>query len=694
MRRTQVPQARIADRLFLSVRLLLQIYVVSTALVISGLELDGTAGSAPPRPHLISILQDDLGFFDSGIHNSAARDWSGNISHLADKGVRLNWHYAHWHCSPSRRSFLTGRLPIHHGEQLSSNSGDDIDLRMAWISDKLAALGYNAHWFGKYHTGFRSMNHLPFAHGFSASSTGSLQTGGDYSGPHHSTRWQGRHPIVKDSQFANKPPGCPTETHSNLHQSICNESAFLHDIILPCGVASDFTNATSAEACCAACAASGSTVCTHWVFNPSDTDRPPCHLKRGGVSDACEVTRQGATSGLPENPSSDQCVDEYSTDLWGELALQAVTQHNASDHSRPLYVHLCFQAVHVPYQSAPGDPTGSIYRGMLWRADVFIGQLVMLLKSKGMYDNTLIMYSSDNGGVVDGINFPLRGEKHSNWEGAMRVAAFVSGGFVPKNVRGTHNNHTMHLVDWYPTFIALAGGDGTDNPPKAPLAPDLTRPFRYNIYGNKSFPPVDGSNVWPLIVNPSAYPDVGAAHNNLVLSKQVLIRQGRWKLLVSQPYFKSQNNGWKGPNGVWRNPLPNETFPACMEQDQPPESGLFFPVPGRVGHSPCLFDLRADPGEHVDLSAVYPEMVAQLWKHLNATVATQRDCNGWSYKGVQDATIPGPWVGANSGSSFSTSCSPKALLGECNANCSTHLWTSKWGITYDQGPMCAVPECL
>ena len=56
----------------------------------------------------------------------------------------------HWHCSPTRRSFLTGRWPIHHGEQLSGDTTDDIDLRMDWVSDKLHAAGYQSHWFGKW----------------------------------------------------------------------------------------------------------------------------------------------------------------------------------------------------------------------------------------------------------------------------------------------------------------------------------------------------------------------------------------------------------------------------------------------------------------------------------------------------------------------------------------------------------------
>ena len=109
-----------------------------------------------------------------GIFNSDAADFSGNITALARDGIVLTNHYTHWHCSPSRRSFLTGRWPIHHGEQLSSNDGDDNDLRMQWISQKLSSAGYSTHMFGKWHLGFRSTAHLPTSRGFDTA-IGSLQ---------------------------------------------------------------------------------------------------------------------------------------------------------------------------------------------------------------------------------------------------------------------------------------------------------------------------------------------------------------------------------------------------------------------------------------------------------------------------------------------------------------------------------------
>ena len=110
-----------------------------------------------PRPHIISIIQDDLGWYDSGIHNADAVPWTRNITALADSGIVLERHYTHYHCSPSRRAFITGRLPIFHSEGLSDPTADHIDLRMQWVSDKLAGVGYSCYWFGKMHTGFRSI---------------------------------------------------------------------------------------------------------------------------------------------------------------------------------------------------------------------------------------------------------------------------------------------------------------------------------------------------------------------------------------------------------------------------------------------------------------------------------------------------------------------------------------------------------
>jgi arylsulfatase A-like enzyme len=109
------------------------------------------------------FLQDDLGHDDVSFNgNQANLDVTGNITAAARSGIILKRHYVHWHCSPTRRSFLTGRLPLHHSEFLSSvSTGDDIDLRWTTIAEKLKPAGYQTYWFGKGHTGYKSFNHLP-----------------------------------------------------------------------------------------------------------------------------------------------------------------------------------------------------------------------------------------------------------------------------------------------------------------------------------------------------------------------------------------------------------------------------------------------------------------------------------------------------------------------------------------------------
>jgi len=397
-----------------------------------------------------------------------------------------------------------------------------------------------------------------------------------------------------------------------------------------------------------------------------------CHIKSG--QDDCATSKNGVTSGLVSG-ADESCTDEYSTDLWGQSALQALENHDAA---QPIYIHLCFEAMHTPYE-APSNWSGKTYPGMLWRSDYWVGQLVTLLKEKNMYENTLILYSSDNGGVESGNNYPLRGEKHSNWEGAMRAASFVSGGFIPTHLRGTINNQNLHIVDWYATFSVLAGIDPKDDPPVPPLPADTSHPLK-NLYGNRSFPPSDSVDVWPMLTQPDKFP-IDAAHPHLVLSKEVLIA-GKYKLLVSQPHFKSQNSGWKQPDGKWRTPNASESV-GCMDQDvSPAESAL--PIPSRKTNSPCLFDLRLDPGEHNDLASSFPSLVEQLWSALNLSIAGQRDCQGWTYQGTA-AVIPGPVQPDGT-----TSCSPSSKLGNCDKTCAESKWST---FGNPDGPYCAVPGC-
>ena len=71
---------------------------------------------------------------------------------------------------------------------------------------------------------------------------------------------------------------------------------------------------------------------------------------------------------------------------------------------------------------------------------------------RGMWADTLLIWSSDNGGAVHlggGANsFPLRGGYYNNWEGGTRVSALVNGGFLPERMRGRKMEEPMHEADW------------------------------------------------------------------------------------------------------------------------------------------------------------------------------------------------------------------------------------------------------
>ena len=56
-----------------------------------------------------------------------------------------------------------------------------------------------------------------------------------------------------------------------------------------------------------------------------------------------------------------------------------------------------------------------VYHQMLWDADLYVGRLVDAVKARGMWTNSLVLYSADNGGTGDGINWPLRGTKHTKY---------------------------------------------------------------------------------------------------------------------------------------------------------------------------------------------------------------------------------------------------------------------------------------
>ena len=83
--------------------------------------------------------------------------------------------------------------------------------------------------------------------------------------------------------------------------------------------------------------------------------------------------------------------------------------------------------------------------------------LVLLYFLFSLWDNTLLIVTTDNGGAPDdgGYNWPLRGEKGSLWEGGVRGVGFVHGNMLQRT--GVTCSELFHVTDWYPTLLYLAG---------------------------------------------------------------------------------------------------------------------------------------------------------------------------------------------------------------------------------------------
>ena len=122
------------------------------------------------------------------------------------------------------------------------------------------------------------------------------------------------------------------------------------------------------------------------------------------------------------------------------------------------------------------------------------GHVVQELKSKGMWNNTIIVVSADNGGApCIGSNYPLKGCQTTFFEGGVRALAFASGGLLPENMKGKSTDGFIHIADWYVTFCQLAGVDPSDSGPGKFL--------------------VNNMDVWPIVTGVNS----STPHDEIVL---------------------------------------------------------------------------------------------------------------------------------------------------------------------------------
>lgn len=244
---------------------------------------------------------------------------------------------------------------------------------------------------------------------------------------------------------------------------------------------------------------------------------------------------------------------EYTTDLYTDEANSILKNHNKSS---PLFLTISHTAVHSanPYQllQAPkaniDSFSGTIkdlqrrtFAAMVQKMDDSVGSVIRALFEQEMLDNSVIIFTTDNGGPAAGFNgnaasnWPLRGVKNTLWEGGVRGAALIWSPLITPAARGV-SNQMMHIQDWLPTILRAAGD------------PDPGR-----TAGN-----IDGMDMWDVIRLGLPSPRQEILHNIDDIYGNEGVRVGPWKLLHGTTY-KGQWDGWYGPSGRKKSQKLNST---------------------------------------------------------------------------------------------------------------------------------------
>ena len=250
-----------------------------------------------------------------------------------------------------------------------------------------------------------------------------------------------------------------------------------------------------------------------------------------------------------------------------ERAVEFIRRHK----DRPFFFYLAHSMPHVPLYVSDkhrGKTEQGLYGDVIAEIDWSVGQVLAALDEHGVAENTLVIFTTDNGpwlsyGNHAGSAGPLREGKGTAWEGGTRVPCIMRWpGRIPA---GTTNDSMLMTIDLLPTIARIVGA-------KLPSTK------------------IDGHDVWPLIAGEPVKKDSRRAYYTYFADNQlqaITTADGRWKLILPHTYRTLAGR----PGG-------KEGIPAKYEQRRIEEAQLY--------------DLQRDIGETTDVAAKHPEVVAQL----------------------------------------------------------------------------------
>ncbi|XP_055337737.1 arylsulfatase B-like isoform X2 [Paramacrobiotus metropolitanus] len=309
---------------------------------------------------------------------------------------------------------------------------------------------------------------------------------------------------------------------------------------------------------------------------------------------------------------------QYATNLFTHQAIERIREHNSD---RPLFLILSHLAPHYANEDDPVQaPKEYIdrfqhiahegrrkYAATVAVLDDAVGELVEALSEKKLLENSVILFSSDNGGAgaVEGIHFgppssfasnwPLRGAKASQFEGGVRVASFIWSPLL-KSVKRV-SSELYHITDWLSTFYRLGGGIPLRN--------------------------MDGLDIWDSLSHATPSPRTEIVLQIDPVWKEYAIRLNQYKLVWGSNLRNNNRiDDWYIPEtGIQENLVvdsPGALSCGQLKNDRPCDASV----------APCLFDVVQDPCEYNNLAEQLPDVVDLLLgkiRKYNATAAISQN---------------------------------------------------------------------
>ena len=389
----------------------------SSAAVAAVLAASPAGAQAPAKPNILFIMGDDIGWMQPSIyHRGLMVGETPNIDRIGNEGAIFMDYYAEQSCTAGRTAFFTGMHPLRAGMIPPQLPGSPTYLLPGTpaLAKFLLDLGYNTGEFGKNHLGDHT-DALPTAHGFQEF-WGYLyhldaMQGVSFNDINSSPTQQGIAPPCKNTPI----PGLPD---------------------VPGAVDPKTTTCLTPPRPVIACKSSDGT-----AKNQTCTDEGPLTLDRSRTVD-----------------------EEISAKV-----IDFLDRNDPKKTSKPFFVWYNPARMHITtmlspkYEAMLGEKGGKdwgINEVGMKQLDDNIGEVLKKLETMGQLDNTIVVFTTDNGAEVitfpDGGTTPFKGGKLTTWEGGMRAPLVVRW---PGHIKpGTVKKEMFASLDWLPTLVNIAGG--------------------------------------------------------------------------------------------------------------------------------------------------------------------------------------------------------------------------------------------